>query len=222
MQQEHRQQPCSIKPVGSQDYWHLRWQRMATESENRVDGMPRDRVLCSLTGEVIFELTHPWLEQVRCHLLKKWTWSFKGIYLPTAVTLFHLHFEVDQQPVDDFQCLGDLASGRPLDILCLTRAPQKPDVRHKKCLEEAIEQLQGQRLWSLLRRYRLPSLVRDRRENQMNPLLLVLQAGPAGSGRPDESVSPLSMLLDAHCDPNVVGEDRLSTALCSWAPTKQG
>ena len=191
--------------MGSQDYWHLRWQRMATASENRVDGMPRVRVLCALTGEVIFEPTHPWLEQVRCHLLKKWTWINKGIYLPTAVTLFHLHFEVDQQPVDDFQCLGDLARGRPLDIQCLTKAPQKPDVRHRKRLEEAIEQLQGQRLWSLLNWYRPPSLLRDRRGNQMNPLLLALQAGPAGSGRTGEGVSPLSMLLDAHCDPNVLG-----------------
>ena len=78
--------------------------------------MPRVRVVCALTGELIYEPTHPWLAQVRCHLLKKWTWINKGIYLPTAVTLFYLQFEVDQQPVDDFQCLGDLTLGRPLDM----------------------------------------------------------------------------------------------------------
>ena len=142
--------------------------------------MPRVRVLCALTGELIYEPTHPWLEQVRCHLLKKWTWINKGIYLPTALTLFYLHFEVDQQPVDDFQCLGDLALGRPLDIQCFAKAPQRPDIRHRKRLEDAIEQLQGQRLWSLLTRYRPPSLLRDRRGNQLNPLLLALQAGQLG------------------------------------------
>ena len=31
-------------------------------------------------------------------------------------TVFYLHFEVAQQPVDDFQRLGDLILGRPLDI----------------------------------------------------------------------------------------------------------
>ena len=47
----------------------------------------------------------------------------------------------------------------------------------------------------------------------MNPLLLALQAGPAESGRTGEGVSPLSMLLDAHCDPNVLGEAQLSPLL---------
>ena len=42
----------------------------------------------------------------------------------------------------------------------------------------------------------------------MNPLLLVLQAGPARSGRPDESACPLSILLDA--DRDQVREDRFS------------
>ena len=40
--------------------------------------------------------------------------------------------------MDDFQCLGDLARGRQLDIQCLTKAPQKPDVSHRKRLEEAM------------------------------------------------------------------------------------
>ena len=186
---------------------------MATASVYRIDSMPRVRVLCALTGELIYEPTHPWLEQVRCHLLKKWTWINKGIYLPTALTLFYLHFEVDQQPVDDFQCLGDLALGRPLDIQCFAKAPQRPDIRHRKRLEDAIEQLQGQRLWSLLNRYRPPSLLRDRRGNQLNPLLLALQSGSAGSDRAFEGFSPLSMLLDAHCDPNVLGEAQQSPLL---------
>ena len=97
---------------------------MATAADYRLDGMPRVRVLCALTGELIYEPTHPWLEQVRCHLLKKWTWINKGIYLPTALTLFYLHFEVEQQPIDDFQCLGDLTHGRSLDIQCVVKAPQ--------------------------------------------------------------------------------------------------
>ena len=99
--------------------------------------MPRVRVLCALTGELIYEPTHPWLEQVRCHLLKKWIWINKEIYLPSALTMFYLYFEVNQQPVDDFQCLGDLALGRP------------------------------------------------------HPILLVLQAGPAGAGRTGEGVTPV-------------------------------
>ena len=186
---------------------------MATAAGDRVDGMPRIRVLCALTGELIYEPTHPWLEQVRCHLLKKWTWINKGIYLPTALTLFYLHFEVDQQPVDDFQCLGDLTLGRPLDIQCFVKAPQRPDIRHRKRLEDAIEQLQGQRLWSLLNRYRPPSLLCDRRGNQLNPLLLALQSGSGGAVRTVEGLSPLSILLDAHCDPNVLGEAQQSPLL---------
>ena len=175
--------------------------------------MPRVRVVCALTGELIYEPTHPWLAQVRCHLLKKWTWINKGIYLPTAVTLFYLQFEVDQQPVDDFQCLGDLSLGQPLDIQCFVRAPQRPDIRHRKRLEDAIEQLQGQRLWSLLTRYRPPSLLCDRRGNQLNPLLLALQSGSGGAVRTVEGLSPLSILLDARCDPNVLGESLQSPLL---------
>ena len=84
--------------------------------------MPRVRVLCALTGELIYEPTHPWLEQVRCHMLKKWTWINKGDSLPTALTMFHLHFEANQQPVDDFQCLGALTRGRPLLVHCSVKA----------------------------------------------------------------------------------------------------
>ena len=186
---------------------------MAIASGYRIDSMPRVRVVCALTGELIYEPTHPWLAQVRCHLLKKWTWINKGIYLPTALTLFYLQFEVDQQPVDDFQCLGDLTLGRPLDIQCFVRAPQRPDIRHRKRLEDAIEQLQGQRLWSLLTRYRPPSLLCDRRGNQLNPLLLALQSGSGGAVRTVEGLSPLSILLDARCDPNVLGESLQSPLL---------
>ena len=186
---------------------------MATDSDYRIDGMPRVRVLCALTGELIYEPTHPWLEQVRCHLLKKWTWINKGNYLPTALTMFYLHFEVNQQPVDDFQCLGALTLGRPLDIRCFVKAPQRPDIRHRKCVEDAIEQLQGQRLWSLLNSYRPPPLLCDRRGNQVNPLLLALQSGSGGTVRTVEGFSPLSILLDAHCDPNVLGEARQSPLL---------
>ena len=178
---------------------------MATATDYRLDGMPRVRVLCALTGELIYEPTHPWLEQVRLHLLKKWTWINRGTHLPAALTLFYLHFEVEQQPMDDFQCLGDLMLGRPLDIQCFVKAPQRPDIRHRKCLEDAIGQLQGQRLWSLLTRYRLPSLLHDQRGNQVNPLMLALQSASARSDLVDEGPSSFAMLLDAKCDPNIIG-----------------
>ena len=186
---------------------------MAIASDYRVDGMPRVRVLCALTGELIYEPTHPWLEQVRCHLLKKWTWINKGEFLPTALTMFHLHFEVNRQPVDDFQCLGALTLGRPLLIHCSVKAPQRPDIRHRKCMVDAIEQRQGQRLWSLLSNYYPPSLLCDRQGNQVNPLLLALQSGDGGAVRTGEGFSLLSSLLDARCDPNILGESRQSPLL---------
>ena len=40
----------------------------------------------------------------------------------------------------------------------------------------------------------------------MNPLLLALQSGSGGAVRTVEGFNPLSILLDAHCDPNVLGE----------------
>ena len=199
--------------MGSQDYWHPRWQRMATASDYRVDGMPRVRVLCALTGELIYEPTHPWLEQVRCHMLKKWTWINKGDSLPTALTMFHLHFEANQQPVDDFQCLGALTRGRPLLIHCSVKAPQRPDIRHRRRMVDAIEQRQGQRLWSLLSKFSPPSFLCDRRGNQVNPLLLALQSGDGGIGRTADGFSLLSILLDARSDPNVLGESRQSPLL---------
>ena len=186
---------------------------MAIASDYRVDGMPRVRVLCALTGELIYEPTHPWLEQVRCHLLKKWTWINKGEFLPTALTMFHLHFEANRQPVDDFQCLGALTLGRPLLIHCSVKAPQRPDIRHRKCMVDAIEQRQGQRLWSLLSNYYPPSLLCDRQGNQVNPLLLALQSGDGGAVRTGEGFSLLSSLLDARCDPNILGESRQSPLL---------
>ena len=186
---------------------------MAIASDYRVDGMPRVRVLCALTGELIYEPTHPWLEQVRCHLLKKWTWINKGEFLPTALTMFHLHFEANRQPVDDFQCLGALTLGRPLLIHCSVKAPQRPDIRHRKCMVDAIEQRQGQRLWSLLSNYYPPSFLCDRQGNQVNPLLLALQAGDGGAVRTGEGFSLLSILLDARCDPNILGESRQSPLL---------
>ena len=186
---------------------------MATASDYRVDGMPRVRVLCALTGELIYEPSHPWLEQVRCHLLKKWTWINRGEFLPTALTMFHLQFEVDRQPVDDFQCLGALTLGRPLLIHCSVKAPQRPDIRHRKCMVDAIEQCQSQRLWSLLSKYYPPSFLYDRQGNQVNPLLLALQAGDGGAVRMAEGFSLLSILLDARCDPNILGESRQSPLL---------
>ena len=195
---------------------------MATASDYRVDGMPRVRVLCAVTGELIYEPTHPWLEQVRCHLLKKWTWINKGEFLPTALTMFHLHFEANQQPVDDFQCLGALTLGRPLLLHCSVKAPQRPDIRHRKRMVDAIEQRQGQRLWSLLSNYYPPSYLCDRRGNQVNPLLLALQSGTGGAVHTDEGFSLLSILLDARCDPNVLGESRQSPLLYAIGISDKG
>ena len=186
---------------------------MTTTIPYGLDVRPRVRVLCALTGELIYEPTHPWLEQVRFHLLKKWTWINRGTSLPAALTLFHLHFEVEQQPVDDFQCMGELMLGRPLDIHVFVKAPQWPDIRHRKSFEDAIGQLQGQRLWSLLNRYRLPSQLRDQRGNQVNPLMLALQSASAGAYGEDESPSSLAMLLDAKCDPNILGVTQQSPLL---------
>ena len=78
---------------------------------------------------------------------------------------------------------------------------------------DAIEQRQGQRLWSLLSNYYPPSLLCDRRGNQVNPLLLALQSGAGGAVRTVEGFSLLSTLLDARCDPNVLGEARQSPLL---------
>ena len=152
---------------------------MSTASDYRVDGTPRVRVLCASTGELIYEPTHPWLEQVRCHLLKKWTWINKGETLPTASTMFHLQLEANQQPLDDFQCIGALLQGRPLLIYCSVRAPQRPDTRHRRHMVDAIEQRQGRRLWSLLSNFYPPPSLYDRRGNEVNPLLLALQSAEA-------------------------------------------
>ena len=130
---------------------------MATSPGNSIVTMPRVRVLCALTGELLYEPTHPWLEQVRIHLLKKWTWINGRDDLPAAHTLFHLHFYVAQQPVDDFMCLGDLVSGLTLDILCEVKPPQKPGIRNGKSMADAIVQHQPKRLWELLSKYSLPS-----------------------------------------------------------------
>ena len=170
-------------------------------------------MLCALTGELIYEPTHPWLEQVRLHLLKKWTWINKGGYLPAALTVFYLHFEVGQQPMDDFQCLGTLMLGRPLDILCVVKAPQRPDIRHRKCLEDAIGQHQCQRSWSLLNRYCLPSMLRDQRGNLVNPLMLALPSASTRSDSGWDGPSPLAMLLDAKCNSNILGMAQQSPLL---------
>ena len=80
---------------------------------------PRVCVWCARTGEFLYEPTHPRLEEVLVCVLKKWTWINGGVDLPDALTLFYLDFEVEQKPVDDFQCLGDLMLGRPLNITCV-------------------------------------------------------------------------------------------------------
>ena len=119
------------------------------ESDYTVTMRPRVRVWCARTGDFLHEPTHPRLEEIRLCALKKLTWIKRGVHLPEADTLFYLHFVVGQQPVDAFQCLGELMLGRRLDIKCVGKAPQRLDIRHRKSLEDAIGQHQRQRLWSL-------------------------------------------------------------------------
>lgn len=89
----------------------------------------------------IYEPSNPRLDQVRLFVLKKWTWINGRVDLPEAHTLFHLHFVAAQQPIDDFMCLGALTMGQSLDIMCVVKSPQKPDIRHRKSLEDAIGHL---------------------------------------------------------------------------------
>ena len=119
-------------------------------SDNGLVTQHRVRVWCARTGDFLYEPSHPRLGEIRLHVLEKWTWINGRVDLPTAHTVFHLHFEVAQQPVDDFLCLDELMMGQSLDINCFVRAPQKPDIRHKKSLEDAICHQQGKRLWALL------------------------------------------------------------------------
>ena len=127
--------------------------------------------------------------------------------------MFHLHFEANQQPLDDFQCIGALLQGRPLLIYCSVKAPQRPDTRHRRHMVDAIEQRQGRRLWSLLSNFYPPPSLYDRRGNEVNPLLLALQSAEAGVVHTAEDFSMLSILLAARCDPNVQGEARQSPLL---------
>ena len=78
---------------------------------------------------------------------------------------------------------------------------------------DAIAQRQSQRLWSLLSNYYPPSLLSDRQGNLVNPLMLALQAGDGGAVHTAEGFSLLSILLDARCDPNALGESRQSPLL---------
>ena len=78
---------------------------------------------------------------------------------------------------------------------------------------DAIAQRQGQRLWSLLSKYYPPSLLYDRQGDPVNPLMLALQAGDGGATRTAEGFSLLSILLDARCDPNILGDSRQSPLL---------
>ena len=110
------------------------------DSAYTIDMRPRVRVWCARTGDFLCEPTHPRLDEIRLCALKKWTWINGRVDLPEADTLFYLHFMVGQQPVDDFQRLGELMQGRPLDIKCVVKAPQRPDIRHRKSLEDAIGQ----------------------------------------------------------------------------------
>ena len=82
------------------------------ESDYTVTMRPRVRVWCARTGDFLYEPTHPRLEKICLCAIKKWTWINGRVDLPEADTLLYLHFVVGQQPVDDFQCLGELMLGQ--------------------------------------------------------------------------------------------------------------
>ena len=175
--------------------------------------MPTVRILSKRTGEVLYEPTHPWLERVCIFVLKKWIWINCRADCPDAHTLFHLHFFVAQQPIDDFICLGGLISGRTLDILCVIKSLQKPGIRHGKSIADAIVQHQPKRLWRLLINYCLPPFLSDRQGELVNPLLLLLRSRSVRTESSDASPRLLVMLLDAKCNPNTLGTTRQSPLL---------
>ena len=113
-----------------------------------------------------------------CHLfvLKKWTWVHGQATFPGVRTLFHLHFLVAQPPVDDFDCLGSLTTGPTLDISCVFKHPQKPGIRTRKSIADAIVHHRPKRLWGLLSKYSMPHLLRTRQGEMVNPLILLLQS----------------------------------------------
>ena len=43
---------------------------------------------CAQTGDVLYEPTHPRLDEIRLYVIKKWTWINGGVDLPEAQTLF--------------------------------------------------------------------------------------------------------------------------------------
>ena len=59
----------------------------------------------------------------------------------------------------------------------------------------------------------LPSLLCDQRGNLVNPLLLALQLTSTRTDSVYEGPSPLAMLLDAKCDPNILGVAQQSPLL---------
>ena len=134
--------------LGGQDYCRpgCTLDNMATMTADSTATLQRVRVLNALTGEVLYEPIHPWLERVTLFVLKKWTWNHGQATFPGAHTLFHLHFSMAQQPVDDFDCLGSLTTGPALDISCVLKHPQKPGIRTRKSIADAIVHHRPKRL----------------------------------------------------------------------------
>ena len=177
---------------------------MATGTADHTATLQRVRVLCALTGEILHEPTHPSLGQVKLFVLKKWRWIHGQVSFPGAHTLFHLHFLRDQHSIDNFDCLGSLTTETTLDISCVFKHPQQPGVRAHKSLAKAIVYYRSQWLWGLLSKYNMPPLLRTRRGEMVNPLILLLQSPALGNEDSQECPRALVLLLEATCNPTAL------------------
>ena len=100
-----------------------------------------------------------------------------------------------------------------MDISCVLKHPQKPGIRTRKSLAEAIVHYRPKRLWGLLSKYSMPPLLRTRRGEMVNPLILLLQSPALMEEESQECPRALVMLLEAKCDPNELGTPQQSPLL---------
>ena len=142
----------------------------ATANEAATVSLQRVYVRSAITGELIYDPTHPWLSQVRVFRLKRWTCINGSEDLPSGCTMFHFEFLCNQQRVDDFRCLGDLTSERTLELTCVVKNLPRPGARACRSLAEAIRDHQPRRIWHLLSRYQMPQLLQIRQGETINPL----------------------------------------------------
>ena len=129
-----------------------------------------------MTGRFVYEPTHPWISRAHVFLVKKWTRIHSREDLPEDYTMFNIEFFLDHREVDDFCCLSDLATEATLELSCIFKTVPRPGARVCKSFGEAIGNHQPKLLYSLLSKYRMPSLLRVGRGEMVNPLTLLLQS----------------------------------------------